>query len=69
MSNPAPIDRYTAEDTSVCDLLAHWVAEQQQREVSTCESGHASACWLHKAMCEMEAGPALVGMLHQSMRC
>jgi gamma-glutamyl-gamma-aminobutyrate hydrolase PuuD len=31
MSNLAPIDRYTAEDTSVCDLLAHWVAEQQQR--------------------------------------
>jgi putative glutamine amidotransferase len=32
MSNLAPTDRYTDEDTSVCDLLAHWVAEQQQRD-------------------------------------
>lgn len=31
MANLAPIGRHTIEDSSVSDLLAHWIAEQQQR--------------------------------------
>ena len=57
-----PIGRHTVDDSSVSDLLAQWIAEQQQRTTCACASGHASAFWLHRAMCEMEAGPFIVGM-------
>ncbi len=53
----------TAVDAPVSDLLAHWIAEQQQRDdlclptIFACASGHALAFLLHVATCEMEGGP------------
>ncbi len=32
MTNLVPIGRNAVEDTSISDLLAHWIAEQQQRD-------------------------------------
>ena len=32
-----PIDMQNVEDTSISDLLAHWIAEQQQRD-GLCQS-------------------------------
>ncbi len=32
MARQTPIDMQTVEDTSITDLLAHWIDEQQQRE-------------------------------------